>query len=58
MIGLNSDASGVRFHADLPRGDSDFQLYSVSTPNGQKVGIMLEEVGANYDAHCNAMLAV
>eukprot|EP01040_Poterioochromonas_malhamensis_P006553 gene6555-7057_t len=27
------------------------QLYSLSTPNGQKVGILLEELGVDYDAH-------
>ena len=27
------------------------QLYSLATPNGQKVGIALEEVGLPYEAH-------
>lgn len=27
------------------------QLYSQNTPNGQKVGICLEEMGLSYDAH-------
>ncbi|AJQ96606.1 glutathione S-transferase N-terminal domain-containing protein [Gynuella sunshinyii] len=27
------------------------QLYSLATPNGQKVGIMLEETGLEYEAH-------
>lgn len=27
------------------------QLYSLDTPNGQKVGIALEEMGFEYDAH-------
>src|SRR5215203_5175221 len=27
------------------------QLYSVSTPNGVKVSIMLEEIGLPYEAH-------
>jgi len=27
------------------------QLYSMATPNGQKVGIMLEETGLPYEAH-------
>ena len=27
------------------------QLYSLPTPNGVKVSIMLEEVGAPYEAH-------
>lgn len=28
-----------------------FQLYSLATPNGQKVSIMLEEIGLPYEAH-------
>ena len=27
------------------------QLYSLATPNGQKVSIALEEMGLEYDAH-------
>ena len=27
------------------------QLYSLATPNGQKVGVALEEMGLEYDAH-------
>jgi GST-like protein len=27
------------------------QLYSLPTPNGQKISIMLEEIGLNYEAH-------
>lgn len=27
------------------------ELYSMATPNGQKVGIMLEELGVPYEAH-------
>lgn len=27
------------------------QLYSMATPNGQKIGICLEELGLSYDAH-------
>jgi GST-like protein len=30
---------------------SKIQLYSLDTPNGQKVGIALEELGLPYDAH-------
>ena len=29
----------------------NIQLYSLATPNGQKVGIALEEMGIPYDAH-------
>lgn len=51
FAGLNSPVAGARHEAQLPRGDQSFQLYSLSTPNGQKVGIMLEELGIKYDAH-------
>jgi GST-like protein len=35
-----------------PPSDSDrIQLYSLATPNGQKVGIALEELSLKYDAH-------
>lgn len=30
---------------------SKIQLYSLATPNGQKVGIALEEMGLDYEAH-------
>jgi hypothetical protein len=32
-------------------GDKPIQLYSLATPNGQKIGIALEEFGLEYDAH-------
>ena len=34
-----------------PRDPAQIQLYSLATPNGQKVGIALEELGLAYDAH-------
>ncbi len=34
-----------------PIGDKPIQLYSLATPNGQKIGIALEEFGLEYDAH-------
>ena len=34
-----------------PVGSAPIQLYSLATPNGQKVGILLEELGVDYDAH-------
>src|SRR5690606_30575764 len=46
-----------RYDAELPRGQHPLQLYSLATPNGQKVTIMLEELlaagvsEAEYDAH-------
>lgn len=54
---INRPEAGARFEAELPRGKHPLQLYSLATPNGQKVTIMLEEllaagVGeAEYDAH-------
>jgi len=36
---------------DAPRGNKAIQLYNLATPNGQKVSIMLEECGLEYDAH-------
>lgn len=51
----NRPIAGPTHDADLPRGDHDLQLYSLATPNGQKVTIMLEELVeagllADYDA--------
>lgn len=34
-----------------PTMPDEIQLYSMATPNGQKVGICLEEMGLSYDAH-------
>jgi len=48
---INSPTSGARTERALPDGSAPFQLYSLNTPNGQKVGIILEELGIKYDAH-------
>lgn len=54
---LNRPVSGATHEKTLPRGKHPLQLYSLGTPNGQKVTIMLEELlalsitGAEYDAH-------
>lgn len=54
---INRPISGATHEAALPRGRHPLQLYSLGTPNGQKVTIMLEELlalgetGAEYDAH-------
>jgi len=54
---INSPESGARFDRDLPVGEHPFQLYSLGTPNGQKVTILFEELlalgikEAEYDAH-------
>jgi GST-like protein len=53
----NRPISGATHDAELPRGTHPIQLYSLGTPNGQKITIMLEELlalgvsGAEYDAH-------
>ena len=48
---VNRPFAGPRTEAELPRGKESFQLYSLATPNGQKVGILLEELAIPYDAH-------
>jgi GST-like protein len=54
---INRPIAGSTYDATLPRGKHPLQLYSMATPNGQKVTIMLEELlalgetGAEYDAH-------
>ena len=54
---INRPVSGATHEATLPVGTHPLQLYSMGTPNGQKVTIMLEELltlneaGAEYDAH-------
>ncbi|MGR5266404.1 glutathione-dependent disulfide-bond oxidoreductase [Vibrio astriarenae] len=54
---INRPDSGARFERALPIGEHPFQLYSMGTPNGQKVTIMFEELlaagvdAAEYDAH-------
>lgn len=53
---INRPTAGARFDKKLPQGQHDLQLYSLATPNGQKVTIMLEELlelgvkAAEYDA--------
>lgn len=51
----NRPIAGPTHDADLPRGAHDLQLYSMATPNGVKVTVMLEELIeagllADYDA--------
>jgi GST-like protein len=53
---INRPTAGRTHDKDLPVGKHPLQLYSLATPNGQKVAIMLEELlarghsGAEYDA--------
>lgn len=53
---INRPVSGPTHEQQLPRGKHPLQLYSLATPNGVKVTVMLEELlalgfdGAEYDA--------
>jgi GSH-dependent disulfide-bond oxidoreductase len=53
---INRPIAGATHEKDLPVGKHPFQLYSLATPNGVKVTVMLEELleaghtGAEYDA--------
>lgn len=53
---INRPISGATHEKDLPIGKHPLQLYSLATPNGVKVTVMLEELlalghsGAEYDA--------
>ncbi|WP_428775306.1 glutathione-dependent disulfide-bond oxidoreductase [Vibrio sp.] len=54
---INRPVSGPTHDKELPVGEHSLQLYSLGTPNGQKVTIMLEELlalgikEAEYDAY-------
>jgi hypothetical protein len=37
--------SGAREERELPVGEHPIQLYSMATPNGQKITVALEELG-------------
>ena len=56
FAGVNRPVSGATHDAALPVGVHPLQLYSLGTPNGVKVTILLEELleagfaGAEYDA--------
>lgn len=53
---INRPIAGATHDKALPKGQHPFQLYSMGTPNGVKVTILLEELleaghaGAEYDA--------
>ena len=55
-VNVNRPIAGATHEKELPRGKHPLQLYSLATPNGVKVTIMLEELlaaghsGAEYDA--------
>lgn len=54
---INRPTAGATHEKELPVGKHPFQLYSLATPNGVKVTIMLEELlaagfdGAEYNAY-------
>ncbi|WP_165856134.1 glutathione-dependent disulfide-bond oxidoreductase [Marinobacter sp. JSM 1782161] len=54
---INRPIAGPTHDKDLPVGQHPLQLYSLATPNGVKVTVMLEELlergiaGAEYDAY-------
>jgi GST-like protein len=56
FAGINRPTAGATHGQELPVGRHPLQLYSVGTPNGVKVTVMLEELlalghaGAEYDA--------
>lgn len=53
---INRPISGATHEKDLPKGEHPLQVYSLATPNGVKVTVMLEELlqlghsAAEYDA--------
>ena len=55
--GINRPTAEARFEQELPKGEKPFQLYSLGTPNGVKVTILLEELlalgikEADYDLY-------
>ena len=54
---VNRPIAGATHDKELPRGAHKFQLYSLATPNGQKVSILFEELlEAAFDAEYDAWL--
>ena len=55
FAGINRPTAGAQHDKELPVGEHPLQLYSLATPNGVKVTVMLEELlalgkDAEYDA--------
>ena len=54
---INRPLAGATHNKELPVGEHDLQLYSLATPNGVKVTVLLEELlelgikEAEYDAY-------
>ncbi|WP_298429777.1 glutathione-dependent disulfide-bond oxidoreductase [uncultured Jannaschia sp.] len=54
---INSPTAGARHDKDLPVGEHPLQLYSLATPNGVKVTVLLEELlEAGHDCEYDAWL--
>ena len=57
VANINRPTAGATHEQTLPIGKQPLQLYSLNTPNGVKVNILLEELaelgvtGADYDAY-------
>ena len=54
--GINRPVAGPTHEKELPVGNAELQLYSLGTPNGVKITVMLEELRAlgrqiDYDLH-------
>ncbi|MDG1429945.1 MAG: glutathione-dependent disulfide-bond oxidoreductase [Paracoccaceae bacterium] len=53
--GQNRPTAGAQFEDELDVGEHPFQLHSLATPNGVKVGVMFEELlEAGHDAEYDA----
>jgi len=63
FAGINRPIAGPTHDKELPVGKHPLQLYSLATPNGVKVTVLLEELlaigkqGAEYDAYLINILA-
>lgn len=63
FAGVNRPVAGPTHEEELPLGAHPLQLYSLGTPNGKKVTILLEELlesgigDAEYDAHLIDIMA-
>jgi len=54
---INRPTAGAQFERELPIGDHPYQLYSLATPNGVKVTMLLEElIEAGHDVEYDAWL--
>src|SRR5690625_548397 len=52
---MNRPEAGPRYERELPVGKHPLQLYSLATPNGVKVTIMLEELLERSEEHTSEL---